>query len=272
MNFKKIVGLAKQGLELANEYGPQIAAVGSAVCFVAGVIFAAKESPAAFEALEEKMAENEDMNVVEQMATVASRMPKTITATASGLLLHIFAWKKILGKLATVTGLAALANQENAGIIEAAKEVVGPDKAKEIVQVKEQIVSEQNGGSWNLDRMGDEEKRTVIYPITVKPFGITNWLTIDEFEQGHTKSVEDLADNEELSCYDYFANMGADERPTLDCGWSCEGRSCGASASDMRRWAKDELRYDMEVQLYKDKYPGYVVTFINPPTEPVESR
>lgn len=272
MNFKKIIGLAKQGLELANEYGPQIAAVGSAVCFIGGVIFAAKESPAAFEALEEKMAENEDMNVVEQVATVASRMPKTIAATVSGLLLHIFAWKKILGKLATVTGIAAIAKQENAGIIEAAKEVVGPDKAKEIVQVKDQIVSEQNGGSWSVDATGADAKRTVMYPFTFYPFAITHWMTLDDFERGHRESVKTLAENEELSAYDYFDKFKDCEKPTLNCGWGCEGRSCGASPSDILRWAGDELRYDMEVQMYKEKYPGYRITFINQPSEPIEDR
>lgn len=267
MKLKNIGSLVKAIGKGVDEYGPQIMAVGSAVCFVAGVIFAAKESPAAFEALEEKKAENEDMNLVEQAATVVSRMPKTVVATASGLLMHIFAWKKILGKLATLTGALALAKQDNVNIVEAAKEVVGPDKAKEIVRTKDQMASYRDSGAWEPDGV---DRREVMYPFTIMPFCITVWKTLDEFEKAHVDSVNMLARNEELSGYDYFLNLKSDEKPTLDCGWRCD--SCvGVTGADQLKWAQDELSYQSKVQMYKGKYPGYLIEFNNQPTEAVES-
>ena len=263
-SVSKVISALGKGID---EYGPQIMAIGSAACFVAGIIFAAKESPEAFEALEEKLEDNPDMNKVEQFATVVSRMPKTVAATLSGLTMHIFAWKKILGKLATVTGALALAKQENIDVLEAAKEVVGPDKAKEIVRTKDQMVSYRDSGVWEPDEV---DKREVMYPFTIMPFCITVWKTLDEFEKAHVDSVNMLARNEELSGYDYFLNLKSDEKPTLDCGWRCD--SCvGTTGADQLKWAQDELSYQSKVQMYKGKYPGYLIEFNNQPTEAVEN-
>lgn len=259
-NVAKIASAIGKGID---EYGPQIMAIGSAVCFVAGVIFAAKESPAAFEALEEKLEENPEMNIVEQGATLLSRMPKTIVATASGLAMHIFAWKKILGKLATVTGIAALAKQENVNLVEAAKEVVGPDKAKEIVKVKDQLTQ------WDED---PSDKIDVIYPYTWDGLGVTVWMTPAEYEEHTNENIDVLADYESLSEFDYFYNFKCPYPPNQDCGWSLETSGCGANPSDIRRWAKDELHAELKQHMYKGKYPGYLVVLDNMPTEPVESR
>ena len=269
MNLKKVIGLVKEGGEFINEYGPQIAAVGSAVCFVAAIIFAAKESPDAMDALEEKLADNPDMNILEKGATVISRMPKTLATGLSGLALHIFAWKKLLGKLATLTGALALANQDNSNLVKAAKEVVGPDKAKEIVQVKEEISSWENGESWSLS---EEDKREVMYPYTWDGLGITVWMTPDEYDERTKENISLLADSEELSIFDYFYIFKCSYPPTQDYGWNCEGRSCGASPSDMLRWAKDELHAELEMHMYKGKYPGYLVKLDHMPSEAVENR
>lgn len=265
-NVTKIISSIGKGID---EYGPQIMAVGSAVCFVAGIIFAAKESPAAFEALEEKLEDNPEMNIVEQGATVISRMPKTVVATLSGLALHIFAWKKILGKLATVTGALALAKQDNNTLIEAAKEVVGPDKAKEIVKTKDQMTEYEKSGTWSPRGV---DKIDVIYHYQWDGLGIGGWMTPAEYEMYTTENVAQLADNEELPIYDYFFNFRISNPPTLDIGWGCDGRGCGASGSDMLRWAKDELHAELVPHMYKDKYPGFLVKLDHMPTEPVENR
>ena len=259
-NVTKFVSAIGKGID---EYGPQIMAVGSAVCFITGVIFAAKESPAALEALEEKVAENPDMNIFEKGATVVSRMPKTVIATVSGLAMHIFAWKKILGKLATVTGIAAVVTQDNVNLVEAAKEVVGPDKAKEIVKVKDQI------STWDED---PSDKFDIIYPYTWEGLGITVWMTPNEYTERYNENVDVLADNEELSVFDYFYNFKCSYPPTQDYGWGLDSSGCGANPSDIRRWAKDELHADLKQHMYKGKYPGYLVVLDNMPTEPVENR
>ena len=208
-NVSKIISAVGKGID---EYGPQIMAVGSAVCFVAGVIFAAKESPAAFEALEEKLEDNPDMNIVEKGATVISRMPKTVVATLSGLAMHIFAWKKILGKVATLTGALALAKQDNSTLIEAAKEVVGPDKAKEIVKTKDQMTQYEKNGTWSPNSV---ESAEVMYPYEWDGFGIAEWMTPATYEMRDRENIAQLADNEELPIYDYFFNFGVANPPTL---------------------------------------------------------
>ena len=265
-NVSKIISAVGKGID---EYGPQIMAVGSAVCFVAGVIFAAKESPAAFEALEEKLEDNPDMNIVEKGATVISRMPKTVVATLSGLAMHIFAWKKILGKVATLTGALALAKQDNSTLIEAAKEVVGPDKAKEIVKTKDQMTQYEKNGTWSPNSV---ESAEVMYPYEWDGFGIAEWMTPATYEMRDRENIAQLADNEELPIYDYFFNFGVANPPTLDIGWNCDGRGCGASPSDMLRWAKDELHAELVPHMYKGKYPGFLVKLDNMPTEAVENR
>lgn len=265
-NISKMISAIGKGID---EYGPQIMAVGSAVCFVAGIIFAAKESPAAFEALEEKLEDNPEMNKVEQFATVISRMPKTVVATISGLAMHIFAWKKILGKLATVTGIAALYKQDSIDIVEAAKEVVGPDKAKEIVRTKHQMVNYEETGTWEPNSV---DKREVMYPYTWDDFGVTIWMTPAEYEERTRMNAAQLVDNEELSVFDYFYNFKAEYKPVQDWGWSVDGRGSGATANDILRWALDELHAEIEMHMYKDKYPGYLVKLKNMPTEAIENR
>lgn len=269
MKFKNIGSLVKAIGKGVEEYGPQIMAVGSAVCFVAGVIFAAKESPAAFEALEEKKAENEDMNLVEQAATVVSRMPKTVVATASGLLMHIFAWKKILGKVAALTGMAALYKQDSIDLVETAKEVVGPDKAKEIVKAKHQMTRLENGESWE-GNVSEDEKCFVMYPYTWEEFGVTVWMTPAEYEERTNENICQLADNQELPLFDYFYNYKATYPPTQDIGWGVDGS--GINGSDLYRWAKDELHAELNVHQYKGKYPGFLVKLDNMPTEAIENR
>ena len=259
VNTKVIAKWLKSGGKLISEYGPQIAAVGSAVCFIGGVIFAAKESPEAFKALEEQKEINPDMNIMEKAATVVSRMPKTVTATATGLLLHILAWKKILAKLATVTSVAAVATQDNANLVKAAKEVVGQDKAEEIVQRKDELKV--------LEETGRDSISGRYFPFVFVDFGIIKWMTWEQFKERWNECVVQLGNNQELSLYDMMAEFKAEFPPVIDCGWRCDTNGCGSDVHDYMRWASEELRYQANLFEYRPQCPGYQISFVNPPTE-----
>lgn len=264
MNIKDITKWVKTGGKILNEYGPQIAAVGSAVCFVGGVIFAAKESPEAFKALDEQMEINPDMNIAEKAATVVSRMPKTVMATTSGLVLHILAWKKILAKLATATTVAAVVTQDNANLVKAAKDVVGKDKAEEILQRKDELkVLEETGSDSIIGRY---------FPFVFVDFGIVKWMSWDQFKTGWEQCVAMLGSNQELSLYDMMATFKAEFPPIIDCGWRCDTNGCGSDVHDYMRWASEELRYQANLFEYRPKCPGYQISFVNPPTEQTSDR
>ncbi len=264
--LQKAGTVVKAGVKVVDKYGPQIMAFVSTGCFVGSIIFAVKESPKAKEALAEKEETGQKLNMLEKGATVVSNMPWTFALATGGLALQIGCWIKESARVAAMTGLIATQVKDNEMIVEAAKQVVGPDKAKEILEKKEEI---------RVDKLQQDEINSKenwrYYPFVFQTGGDAIWMTWDQFYKRHEACVTMLADNMELSLYDYMQTMGSDNPPTIiDLGWGCDG--CGSSASDFVRWAKEELGYDYEKIDYKGdpKMPGFRILWDNMPTQPVE--
>lgn len=266
MNFKwlkKAGNVISAGVKVVDKYGPQIMAVISTGCFVGSIIFAVKESPKAMAALEEKESSGQKLNVVEKGATIMSNMPWTFTLAGAGLGLQFLSWYKESARMAALTGLVATQFKDNQQIVEAAKEIVGPEKTKEILERKEEMRVKE----LKQDEDEDHSQNWRYYPFVFPIGGDAIWMTWDQFDERMEKNITQLADNTDLSLYDYMENMGSDNPPNLgDLGWSCDG--CGASASDFLRWAKEELGYQVDKIDYKDnpRIPGFRVSWDNIPT------
>lgn len=258
--LKKAGTVVKAGVKVVDKYGPQIMAFVSTGCFIGSIIFAVKESPKAREALEEKEDAGQELNLLEKGATVVSNMPWTFALAGGGLALQIGSWVKESARIAAMTGLIATQVKDNETLIEAAKQVVGPEKTEEILEKKETIKLEES-----KEKAKDGFLNWQYYPFCFQT-GDTIWMTWRQFDERHRDSIKQLATNQSLSLYDYMDNMKSDNPPLLDLGWSCEGG--GASPEDYLRWAEEELNYDYEmIEFNRDaKCPGFRITWKNIPT------
>lgn len=262
--LKKAGNVINAGVKVVDKYGPQIMAVVSTGCFIGSIIFAVKESPKAREALEEKEEAGQELNILEKSATVVSNMPWTFGLAGAGLGLQIGCWIKESARVAAMTGLIATQVKDNETLIEAAKQVVGPDKTEEILQKKEEIVIEND-----KKELRDTFLNWQYYPFLF-PTGDVIWMTWRQFDERHRDCIKDLASNQELCLYDYMSNMHSPNPALLELGWSCEG--CGTSPEDYLRWAEEELDYDYDMIEYNGdpKLPGFRISWKNNPTPPVD--
>ncbi len=256
--------VVKAGVKVVDKYGPQIMAVLSTGCFIGSIIFAVKESPKAREALEEKEEAGQELNILEKSATVVSNMPMTFGLAGAGLGLQIASWFKESARVAAMTGLIATKAKDNETLIEAAKQVVGPEKTTEILEKKEEIKLEED-----KQELRDNFLNWQYYPFLF-PTGDTIWMTWRQFDERHRDNIKELATNSNLSLYDYMSNMKSSNPPLLDLGWSCEGGGC--SPEDYIRWAEEELGYDYDMIDFNgnNKLPGFRITWHNVPTPEYE--
>ena len=118
------------------KHAPQIMAVAGAACFIGATVCAIKETPKAMEKLEEKKKLDQNMTTLQKAAVVAPEFKGTVSFTAIGLGLSFGAWKiemdKVAKDLATAASIASAAFDGKKNYVEAAKKIVGEEKAQEI--------------------------------------------------------------------------------------------------------------------------------------------
>lgn len=118
------------------KHAPQIMAVAGAACFIGATVCAIKETPKAMEKLEEKKKLDPNMTTLQKAAVVAPEFKGTVSFTAIGLGLSFGAWKiemdKVAKDLAAAASIASAAFDGKKNYVEAAKKIVGEEKAQEI--------------------------------------------------------------------------------------------------------------------------------------------
>lgn len=206
-NFIKTFGkLINKSKDQIVKHAPQIMAVAGAGCFVAATVCAVKETPKAMEKLEEKKALDPDMSVLQQAAVIVPEYRKTLIFTGAGGALTLAAWKIEATRFAEMAGIAAAALKDNERLVDAAKEVVGEEKAQEIVAKKEELLAQDNETETNCSIPSDQ------IPYMFKfPGGVKFWTTWARFKAGMEYNRRVLMTNKNISLYEVLLELGADE-------------------------------------------------------------
>ena len=259
MNFKWMKTLTKVFNKSKNEivkHAPQILAAAGAGCFIAATYCAVKETPEAMEKLEEKKALDPDMTTLQKAAVVVPHYKKTLAFTAGGVGLTIGAWKIEATIFAEMAGIAATAIDKNRKLEEAAKKVVGEEKATEIVEKveKDECPFDEDPDAWIPD-----ECRVV--PCKLRLTGKTFWNSRRGLDDGMEQCVQDLKDKGILSAEEWYGNLKAGQCD-LDLCWAVS-RSDGFGYAEED--ARTELRY--HITPWEDEYHrlGWQIEMYNSP-------
>lgn len=267
MNWvKTVTKLLNKSKDAVIKHAPQLMAVAGAGCFMAATYCAVKETPGAMEKLEEKKALDPDMSMLQKAAVVVPKYKKTFISTAAGLGFTFGAWKVKSVKVAEMAGLVAAYAKDNDRVIEAAKEVVGEEKTKEIIEKKNEILAED----LQVDANSSIPSDLIPYPFMF-PNGSEVWMSWHDFKVRLEECVKTLAINKELSVYEVLAEMKAKFLPEdqRNNGWQIDASSLSAiaDAGDALEWAYEQLDYTTVTEVYdEDRHiVGYKVYWITPP-------
>ena len=244
------------------DHAPQIMAVVGAGCFVGATVCAIKETPKAMEKLEEKKALDPEMSTLQKAAVLVPEYKKTLIFTGVGIGFTFGAWKIEATRMAEITAIASAALKDNERLVAAAKEVVGEEKTKEIVDKKEEFTAED----CQVDHNGAIPSDQIVYPF-VFDGGRESWMTLAKYKMNLDYCIRILATNKELSEYEYFSEMGL-RFPTSDMqktGWqiSEEDAVDPMTPDDMLDWAYEKLDATLELIEYdkRTQMPGYRVVW-----------
>ena len=244
------------------DHAPQIMAVVGAGCFVGATVCAIKETPKAMDKLEEKKALDPEMSTLQKAAVLVPEYKKTLIFTGVGIGFTFGAWKIEATRMAEITAIASAALKDNERLVAAAKEVVGEEKTKEIVDKKEEFTAED----CKVDYNGAIPSDQIVYPFLFDG-GRECWMTLAKYKMNLDYCIRILATNKELSEYEYFSEMGL-RFPTSDMqktGWqiSEEDAVDPMTPDDMLDWAYEKLDATLELVEYdkRTQMPGYRVVW-----------
>lgn len=267
MNWiKTVTKLLSKSKDAVIKHAPQLMAVAGAGCFMAATYCAVKETPGAMDALEKKESIDDGMTPLQKAAVVVPKYKKTFVLTAAGLGFTFGAWKVESVRVAEMAGLVAAYAKDNDRVIEAAKEVVGEEKAKEIIEKKNEILAED----LQVDAHSSIPSDLIPYPFMF-PNGTEVWMSWHDFKARLEECVKTLAINKELSVYEILAEMKAKFLPEdqRNNGWQIDASSLSAiaDAGDALDWAYEQLDYTTVTEVYdEDRHiVGYKVYWMVPP-------
>lgn len=246
------------------DHAPQILAAAGVACFVGGTVCAVKETPKAMEKLKEKEALDPDMSVLQKAAVIVPEYKKSELCVATGLVLTSVAWKWEAHKMAEALAALAAVTKDNDRLIAAAKEVVGEEKTKEIVEKKNEFTAEDCQVDYNGACPSDQ----VVYPF-VFPGGREIFMSWAQFKTRLEYNIRCLATNHNLSEYEYFSEMGL-RNSLLDSdmqkkGWEVTDEEAGdvLTPDECIDWAYEKLDYKSELIEYDSRtnMPGWKITW-----------
>lgn len=262
--IKTLTKVFNRSKDTIIKHAPQIMAVTGAACFVGATVCAIKETPKAMEKLEEKKALDPDMTVLQKGAVLVPEYKKTLIFTGVGIGLTFGAWKIEATRMAEITAIASAALKDNERLVAAAKEVVGEEKAKEIVDKKEEFTAQDCQVDYNGACPSDQ----VVYPF-VFPGGREIFMTWAQFKSRLEYNIRCLATNHNLSEYEYFSEMGL-RYSLLDSdmqkkGWEVTDEEAGdvLTPDECIDWAYEKLDYKSDLIEYDSRtnMPGWKITW-----------
>ena len=241
--MKSVTRVFKKSKNQIIKHAPQIMAVAGASCFVAATYCAVKETPKAMEKLEEKKALDPDMSTLQKVAVVAPEYKKTICFTLAGVGFTAGAWKIEATRMAEMVGIASTAIDKNRKLEEAARAVVGDEKAEEIVKKADDDICPFDEDPDTI--VPDEYK---IVPCRIAMTGKTYWSSRKKMIDAMTTCQEELKENGFIGIEDVYGNLGAGQCD-MDLCWAVS-KSDGFGYDDFA--CKNELGY--QIVCWEDEY------------------
>lgn len=246
MNGKKIF---KNGKRLVKQHGPAIATGFSIACWTGSLILMGLEAPKAHKLWAEKKERDPEASKLELWAAVFPVLWKPAALAAAGAGAEIISLKMMNARVLAATSLATAAMSDRNAIYNAAKDIVGDEKAEEIREkaTEKQVEKE---GKRIVDEgelpFADDEKRPCCFGQT----GQTFTSSPAKIKSGFEDAIDILATEDTISLEDVVDCIGANEKMGRfkSCAltgnlsynlWEHDGQG------DARVRARDLLGYDL---------------------------
>lgn len=258
---KTIGKIWKTSKKTAVKYAPQIMACAGAGCFIAATYCAIKETPEAMAKLEEKKKLDPEMTKFQKIAVMAPAYKRTACLTVAGIGFTAGAWKIEADRMAELAGIAATALSRNRDLEDAAKEIVGEEKAKEIHDkaIEKDICpfEEDENNDPNLNIPNEYQ----VVPCKLSTTGQTFYKSRKGLVDAMEDNIADMKRNGYLHVETFAGNLGCGDLD-LDAGWAVERTDGFGYDEDAIR---DELEYDIEP--WEDDYHrlGWYLAMRNSP-------
>lgn len=266
--FKKVTKLICKSKKEIVKHAPQIMAAAGAACFIGATVCAIKETPKANKKLEEKKALDPDMSTLQKVAVAGPEYKGTIALTAAGVALNVCAWKveadKVAKILTTSAGLYTAAIDSKKNYVEATKEVVGEEKAKEIeeeAKKKNGVIISSTGSELDADLLIPDRNRVVPckFSVTKK----TWYTTYEKIKDAMDDLIEQLQENGYISLSDITYRLYGEDCE-INVGYIVE-RSDGYGY--LEQDAEHRLRY--KIDAWEDDFHrlGWYLDFAEEPVD-----
>lgn len=228
-----------------KKHAPAIATGVSIFCWGAALVITGLEAPKAHRIWAEKKERDPEASKLELAAAVAPVLWKPVALAAVGAGGEILSLKMMNARVLAATSLATMAMNDRNAIYNAAKEVVGEEKAEEIRGKAAEKKIEKEGKKVvkgdGFEVPGDEEIRKIIFGPTGAPF----YSSPARIRKNMEDAITTLASADELCLADLEYYIGAPHGELSQYLMYTFGGFAGPYTVKAYERACEQLRYDL---------------------------
>lgn len=237
--------MVKNTTKIIKHHGPALATATSILCWGSALVLMGLEAPKAHKIWAEKKERDPEASNLELAAAVTPVLWKPVALAAAGAGAEIISLKMMNARVLAATSLATVAMNDRNAIYNAAKEVVGDEKAEEIRKKANETASEKDRvktvKDFGEDIPGDQEVRKIIFGLTEAEFTSSP----AEIRKAMADAASTLATNDEIQVSDIEYYL---EAPRSKLGqhlmYTFAGFA-GRSTSKTYEKAVEQLRYEL---------------------------
>lgn len=255
--------MVKDTTKIVKHHGPAIATFGSIFCWGSALVLMGLEAPKAHKIWAEKKERDPEASNLELAAAVAPVLWKPVALAAAGAGAEIISLKMMNARVLAATSLATVAMNDRNAIYNAAKEVVGDEKAEEIRSKATEKQMEKEGKHVVDDSavpFAEDEKRPCSFGLTGQPFTSSP----AKIKNGIEDAIDILASEDSISLEDLIDCLGANEKMgrvkscavTGNLSYNLWDHEAHGTA---RERARDMLDYDLKPWTDENNRLGWIV-------------
>lgn len=203
--------MVKNTTKIVKQHGPAIATIGSIFCWGSALVLMGLEAPKAHKIWAEKKERDPEASKLELAAAVAPVLWKPVALAAVGAGCEILSLKMMNARVLAATSLATVAMNDRNAIYNAAKDIVGDEKAEEIRSKATEKQMEKDGKKAILEdpqSFSEDEKRPCSFGLTGQPFTSSP----AKIKNGIEDAIDILASEDSISLEDLVDCIGANEK------------------------------------------------------------